>query len=131
MKSDGAIKTDIYRHIKGSDLAKSVSGKLSKTVRPKSKPLQEDIVISIVSNQGIQLQTAVLNVNIYTQDNEIDGQFEENTLRVDELCSLSWSLLESFRTDEYHAHAIEQRVYQTDSGEHIINNQVEYKLING
>lgn len=130
MRSDGAIKTDIYRHIKGSALVKSVNGKLSKTIRPKSKPLQEDIVISILSNQGVQLQTAVVNVNIYTQDNDVDGQFEENTLRVEELCNLSWTLLESFRTDEYVAHAVGQRVYQTDSGEHVINNQIEYKLIN-
>ena len=130
MKSDGSIKTDIYRHLKDSDLVKSVSGMLSKTGRPKGKPLLEDIVISILSNEGTQLQTAVINVNIYTQDNEVDGKFEENSLRVDELCSLSWSLLESFRTDEYSAHAIAQRVYATESGEHVINNQIEYKLLN-
>ncbi len=108
---------------------KSVNGKLSKTKRPHNSHA-EDVVISILANEGTQLQTAVVNVNIYIQDNDVDGQFEENTIRLDEICQKSWKLLEMFRTDEYSAHAIEQRVYETSSGEHVINNQVEYKLIN-
>lgn len=129
MRSDGAVKTDIYKYINQSGFMGNVNGKLSKTKRPHNSKA-EDVVISILANEGTQLQTAVLNVNIYIQDFDVDGQFEENTIRIDEVCDKAWNLLESFHTDEYHAHAIEQRVYATDSGEHIINNQVEYKLIN-
>lgn len=129
MRSDGAIKTDIYRYINQSGFMDIVSGKLTKTKRPHNSRV-EDVVISIFANEGTQQQTAVLNVNIYIQDFDIDGQFEENTSRVDEICEKAWKLLEKFHTDEYNAHAIEQRVYATDSGEHVINNQVEYKLLN-
>lgn len=129
MKSDGAIKTDVYRYIKQSGFMGNLSGKLSKTKRPHNSHA-EDVVISILANEGTQLQTAILNVNIYTQDLNVEGQFEENTIRNDEICEKSWKLLEKFRTNEYSAHAIGQRVYATDSGEHVINNQVEYKLIN-
>lgn len=129
MKSDGAIKTDVYRYIKQSGFMNFVNGNLSKTRRPHNSHA-EDVVISILANEGTQIQTAVLNVNIYTQDLDVEGQFEENTIRLDEICGKAWELLEKFNTDEYNAHAIEQRVYATDSGEHIINNQVEYKLIN-
>ena len=109
MKSDGAIKTDVYRYINESGFMNNVNGKLSKTMRPHNSH-KEDVVISILANEGTQ--------------------FEENTIRVDEICKLAWNLLETFRTSEYAAHAIEQRVYATSTGEHVINNQVEYKLIN-
>lgn len=129
MKSDGAIKTDVYRYINKSGFMSNVNGKLSKTKRPHNSHA-EDVVISILANEGTQLQKAIVNVNIYIQDLDVEGQFEENTIRQDEICEKSWKLLEKFRTDEYVAHAIEQRVYTTESGEHVINNQVEYKLIN-
>lgn len=129
MKSDGAIKTDVYRYINESGFMSNVNGTLSKTLRPHNSR-NEDVVISILANEGTQLQKAVLNINIYIQDLDVEGQFEENFIRQDEICEKSWKLLEKFRTDEYVAHAIEQRVYDTKSGEHVINNQVEYKLIN-
>ena len=34
MKSDIEIKDDVYKIIKGSELEKAVTGKLSKTLRP-------------------------------------------------------------------------------------------------
>lgn len=129
MKSDGSIKTDIYKHIHQSGFMSNVNGRLSKTKRPHNSH-QEDVVISILANEGTQTQTAIINVNIYIQDLHRDGQFEENTIRIDDLCVKSWKVLESFRTNEYVAHAIGQRVFATESGEHIINNQVEYKIIN-
>lgn len=129
MKSDGAIKTDVYRYINESGFMNNVNGKLSKTKRPHNSR-KEDVVISILANEGTQLQTAIINVNIYIQDQDVDGQFEEDTIRLEEICKTAWNLLETFRTSEYAAHAIEQRVYATSTGEHVINNQVEYKLIN-
>lgn len=129
MRSDGAIKTDMYRYINQSGFMDNVSGKLSKTMRPHNSKA-EDVVISILANEGTQQQTAILNVNIYIQDFDIDGQFEENTARVDEICEKAWILLENFHTEEYYAHATEQRVYATSTGEHVINNQIEYKILN-
>lgn len=129
MKSDGAIKTDVYRYIKESGFMNNVNGKLSKTMRPHNSH-KEDVVLSILANEGTQLQTAILNVNIYIQDQDVDGQFEEDTIRLEEICKMAWNLLEMFRKSGYVAHAIKQRVYATSTGEHVINNQVEYKLIN-
>lgn len=129
MKSDGAIKTDVYRYINESGFMNNVNGKLSKTKRPYNSR-KEDVVISILANEGTQLQTAIINVNIYIQDQDVDGQFEEDTIRLEEICKMAWNLLKTFRTSEYAAHAIKQRVYATSTGEHVINNQVEYKLIN-
>lgn len=129
MRSDEDIKTDVYKYIKCTPLVREVSGCLSKRLRPYNSK-KEDIVISVVANEGIQEQTAILNVNIYVQDMDVKGQNEENSIRLNELCSLSWSALRSFCTEGYFARAIGQRVYPTDTGEHIINNKIEYKLIN-
>lgn len=129
MRSDGAIKTDIYKHLKDSALMQEVTGTLRKTKRP-HKSTSEDVIISILANVGVQSQTATVNVNIYVKDNDVDGQFEEDTARVETLCKLAWKVLESFNTDTYNATAIEQRVYETDSGEHVITTQVEYKCLN-
>ena len=104
MKSDGAIKTDVYRYINESGFMSNVNGKLLKTMRPHNSH-KEDVVISILANEGTQLQTAIINVNIYIQDQDVDGQFEENTIRVDEICKLAWNLLETFRTSEIAVHA--------------------------
>lgn len=57
MKSDGAIKTDVYRYINESGFMNNVNGKLSKTMRPHNSH-KEDVVISILANEGTQLQTA-------------------------------------------------------------------------
>lgn len=129
MKTDGAIRTDIYKHLRDKSLCTAVTGVLSKTGRP-AKSEKEDVVISIVSNEGIQEQIAIVNVNVYVKDYDVDGHFEENTIRVEELCELAWNDMESFRTDDYCVHAVSQRVYATDAGEHVINNRLEYKLIN-
>lgn len=129
MRSDGAIKTDVYKYLKDSALLDEVTGKLRKNGRP-HKSTAEDVCISILANVGIQSQTATVNVNIYVQDYDVQGLYEENSERIDQLCQLAWMTLESFHTDTYNAHAISQRVYATDSGEHMINTQVEYKIIN-
>lgn len=129
MRSDGAIKTDIYKYIKDSALMCEVTGTLRKNKRP-HKSTAEDVVISILANIGVQSQTATVNVNIYVQDYDVQGIYEENNKRIDLLCQIAWMVFESFHTDCYVAHAINQRVYPTDSGEHIINTQIEYKLIN-
>lgn len=129
MRSDEAIKTDIYRYLKDSALTSEVTGVLKKTKRP-HKSRNEDIVISILSNEGVQSQEATVNVNIYVQDYDIDGEYEENTQRLDVLCQVAWTTLESFHTDDYAAFIIGQRIYATDSGEHIINNRISYKTIN-
>ena len=97
MKSDGAIKTDVYRYINESGFMSNVNGKLSKTMRPHNSH-KEDVVISILANEGTQLQTAIINVNIYIQDQDVDGQSEENTIRLEEICIMAWNLLETFRT---------------------------------
>ena len=128
MKSDIDIKDDIYSHIKGSDLTGMVTGKLSKTLRP-AKSDDEDIVISMLANVNSDIQQAFVNVNIYVADVLRDEQYEENTIRLRELCDASKNLLEVGRGSGYRFTLEEQRVLEVQGkNEHFINNKLLYKI---
>lgn len=130
IKSDIEIKDDIYRFIKGSKLEKVVNGKLSKTKRP-SESDKEDIVISVLENGTGQMQEAFVNVNIYVSDNNRNNQSEEATIRLRELCRLSYELLEVGRGEGYRFTLDKQRVLEVNGkNEHFINNKLLYKCNN-
>lgn len=130
MKTDEAIKTDVYKVIKKSDLMKEVTGVLKKTKRPHNSK-KEDIVISILANEVAQIQEATVNVNIYVADITVDSQPEEDTVRLGKLCELAANLFEVFTGDGFRARLTSQRVFEVEgTNEHIINNRIEYKFLN-
>ena len=131
MKSDIAIKTDVFKHIKGSALESEVTGVVRKTGKRPKNSKNEDIVISMLANENGQIQTASVNVNIYVAANVIDGQAEEKTTRLETLCQLAASLFEVFRGSDFRARLISQRVLEVDGAdEYVINNKIEYKQVN-
>ena len=130
MKSDIEIKDDIYQIIKGSTLEKAVTGKLKKTRRPANSN-KEDIVISILEHGSGQVQEAFVNVNIYVSDDVRDGQAEENSSRLRQLCKLATELLEVQRGEDYRFTLDKQRVMEVNGkNEHFINNKLLYKQVN-
>ena len=130
MKSDIEIKDDVYKIIKGSELEKAVTGKLSKTLRPLNSG-KEDIVISMLDNGKGQIQEAFVNVNIYIPDNRREGQAEENSVRLRQLCKLAAELLEVQRGEDYRFTLDKQRVMEVNGkNEHFINNKLLYKQVN-
>lgn len=131
MKNDIAIKTDVFKHIKGSKLAEAVTGVVRKTGKRPHGSKKEDIVISMLANVNGQVQTASVNVNIYVAANIVNGQAEEATKRLDELCQMSADLFEVFRGEDFRATLREQRVLEvSNADEYVINNRIEYKQIN-
>ena len=130
MKSDIEIKDDIYQIIKGSTLEKAVTGMFKKTRRPANSN-KEDIVISILENGSGQVQEAFVNVNIYVSDDVRDGQAEENSSRLRQLCKLATELLEVQRGEDYRFTLDKQRVMEVNGkNEHFINNKLLYKQVN-
>lgn len=130
MKTDEAIKTDIFKHIKGSELAQAITGKVSKRKRPHNST-KEDILISILANVNSQIQTATANVNIYVADITVDNQSEEDTVRLEELGNLAASLFDGFYCEDYSLNLLSQRIFEVEgTNEHVINNKVEYKFNN-
>ena len=132
MKTDEDIKTDIFKHIKGSELASAITGKVSKRRRPHNSK-KEDIIISVLANENGQIQKATVNVNIYVADIMVDNQPEEDTERLGVLCEKASNLFNVFWGSDksYRASLLSQRVFEADgTSEHIINNKIEYKTSN-
>ena len=130
MKTDIDIKDEMYKHIKGSALAKEVNGQLRKTLRPANSN-KEDIVISMLSNVNGQIQEAYINVNVYVPDVLRDNQAEENTPRLRTLCKLSHDVLKVGYGASYRFVLESQRGLEAEGrDEHLINNRIIYKQCN-
>lgn len=110
---------------------KEVSGKLSKTLRP-DKSDKEDVVISVLSeNPDRQVQEVYLNVNVYVADVKRGNQYEENTIRLRELMTLSKKAIDLARSKGYRLTLEGQKSYDVPGrNEHFINNKVLYQFCN-
>ena len=139
MKSDIEIAKFVRSKIKGSELEKVVSGKLSDRGRPNGSD-GEDIVIAIISNEGAgQIQQAYVNVNVYVKDlwNAETKAWEQDTVRVGLLCDLS-KFLFCIRGDGCIAvpYNCNQKVFPTNAvfedghTEHFINNKIYLEINN-
>lgn len=130
MKSDIDIKDDIYKIINHSPLEQAVTGALKKTKRPHNSK-SEDIVISVLSNKTAQQQEAFVNVNIYVKDDDVDGQDEECSPRLRQLCQLAFDLFLNVRGHDFRLSLDTQQVMEVEgTGEHLINNKLLYQIIN-
>ncbi len=127
MKTDIDIKDDLYLYIKGSNLAKEVTGILDKTERPEGSTL-EDIIISIDENENGGIQSALCTVNIYVKDLLRDNQYIENSIRLRDLCALAKNLFEVAHYNDARFYLTAQRVKKVDGvNEHRIENKIIYK----
>lgn len=131
MKNEMEIKDDIYHLLKDSDLIKNVTGKLSKTLRPDGSD-KEDVVISVLGeNPDVQVQELYLNVNVYVADVKRDNQYEENTIRLKELMTLSKNAFDLARGKGYRITIADQKSYEVPGkNEHFINNKILYHYCN-
>ena len=134
MKSDIDIKDDVYKVIAASELKSAVTGTICKRERKLYKvgsPYKEDICISILSNQTSQKQEAFVNVNIYVQDEDVNGQMEEKSVRLKELCQLSFKVFKYVHGTDFRLSLSKQTVVPNEStNEHIINNKLLYQTTN-
>lgn len=127
MKTDIDIKDDLYRYLSGSAIMEEVTGSLSKTLRPDTSEA-EDVVISILGNVNSDIQQAYVNVNIYVADIKRGNQYEENSIRLRQLCNASKELLGVGSGEGYRFTLEEQRVMEVQGrNEHFINNKLLYK----
>ena len=129
MLTDIEIKDIVYDYISESNLAKSVSGKITK--RKRTEAGKEDVAISILSNNNEQLQKALVNVNIYVQDIKEGSSMTENTPRLRELSRIASEVLNRHNGGEWRWELEQQREIASEStNEHVINNRLKFQYAN-
>lgn len=139
MKSDIEIAKFVRSKIVGSELKKAVNGKLSDRGRPKGSD-NEDIVIAVLSNEGAgQNQQAFVNVNVYVKDlwNDTTNSWEQDTIRIGELCEKS-KFLFSIRDGDFHAvpsQSLQKTMptgvsFEDGHTEHFISNKIYIEINN-
>lgn len=131
MKSDLEIKDIVYEVIKDSELEQTImasGGKVYKLQRPATSNKQ-DIVISVSDGLNGQIQTAVVDVDIYVPYGTTE--MAEDEARIRELTSLAANLLEDRVKDDFRF-TIEKQIYKKVDGkdEHYINNRLTLQTLN-
>ncbi|MDD3404973.1 MAG: hypothetical protein PHH23_01725 [Paludibacteraceae bacterium] len=130
MKSDTYIKDLVYQIVRNSVLPENVNGVLSKTIRP-SDSNNEDIVISILDGSNGQLQSFIVNVNVYVHDANKEKDHIEDTSRIRVLSEICINLFESIIGDDYRIELEKQRILSVpDKEEHLINNRILVTIFN-
>lgn len=130
MKSDIEIKDILYQIIKGSSLELAITGELYKNQRPTDSD-KEDIVISVLDGLVGQIQSSVINVNIYVRDVARGDDMIENEPRIRELSRLAISTLEDVSGGEYRFSIEKQQCLKVEGiQEHCINNKINLQITN-
>ncbi len=130
MVNEFDILGDVYHYLKDSELAKVVTGQVSKTGRKTDK---EDICISVLSDVPIsQLQEAFVNVNIYVADlPDGKGAYIEDTIRLKKICALALQTLKVGSGEGFRISLSTQKTFKVEgANEHFINNKILYQFCN-
>lgn len=131
IRTDIDIKDWVYSHIKYSALVSMLSGAVYKDQRPLNSEV-EDITIAVLSRDaGSQIQTAIVNVNIYIPDISRDREYIENTTRLREVSSAAAALLEYWQDGSIKSRLQQQEIFKVNGvAYHVINNRLRITFNN-
>lgn len=129
--TDIDIKDWVYNHIKSSSLVSILSGAVYKDQRPLNST-KEDIIISVLSRDaGAQVQSAIVNVNIYIPDISRDREYIENTARLRTVSTSAASLLEYWQDGTVKCQLQSQEIFKVNGiAYHAINNRLRITFNN-
>lgn len=130
MLTNVELRDVVVAALEASPLAEEVSGVIRKTSRPLGSD-KEDIVVNVTATDISQIQTAVINVNIYVPDVIRDGQAEEDTARTRVLASLAAELFEVYHESGLRIVMDSQSIMEVEGkSEHFINNRLKLSYCN-
>lgn len=130
MITDQEIKGLMRKFIVSSNALSPLSGEIITTTRPDNSG-KEDAVISVLDNHNDEIQQVTINVNVYVPDINPKGYYEEDGIRLKELCVICKELFDKKSLDLLLFKEYQQKVYANEStSEHFINNKIIYKFYN-
>ena len=130
MRTPEDIYDDIYEHIKGSELDAETTGEV--TDKREKESTKEDVTIVVYTANGVQLQYASVNVNVYVHDIQVNGQWRKDRTRCRQLARIAAEVLKKQGNNKDYRFTIDsQAVKQSPEGknEHIINTRLDYRSV--
>lgn len=132
-KTGGEIETDVFNILKSSTLKKSIGGWVYREgVRPINAKT-EDAVIVFLSGLDGQIQTGVVNVNVYIpniDNGENKGVLVKNIARCIEVEKLCMALVESISISNEYKFSLDSMIKSfkaDDIDQHFINCRLKFK----
>jgi hypothetical protein len=135
MKTTLDIVEIVWQHLNSvSSITSAISGKVHKHKRP-ANSTNEDVVINSLPFNNSQIQTGVVNVNVFCPDLQVTSNGittnMPNHTRLTTLASLIIPYLTAQWTTEYNFDIQQQNLFEdTESKQHYINIRVEFFNIN-
>ncbi len=132
MKTGGQIELDVY-----TSLQTSIKTKISGNVYLSgTRPLNastEDAVISFLTGLDTQIQTGVLNINIFVPDINIGAaQLVKNISRCNEIEAFMLALIEEWSVKSEYKFSLNQTILTLKDEEieqHFVNVKLKYKRL--
>lgn len=130
-KTGGEIEADIYAIINGSSLKTTIAGSIYKSGMRPINAKSEDAVISFLTGQDNQIQTGVVNINIYIPDIDNNtAQPVKNASRANVLEAALNALIQGLTPTEYRfkLDSTIQTFQAEGTRQHFINARLKFEL---
>lgn len=131
-KTGGEIEADVYAIVKASALKTAIAGTVYKEGTRPLGAKTEDVVVSFLTGLDDQIQTGVLNVNIYVPDlDNGDKVLVKDTSRCKALEIIANTLIQGLKAGEYRFKlaSIIQTFKADGTGQHFVNCKVKFQLV--
>lgn len=133
MKTTLDLVDIVWQRLNTSPLKTEINGGLFKHRRPAGSQ-NEDVVINALPINNLQLQSAIVNVNIHAPNLTIQvGSIQDNkqpdSERLNELTKIAVEALSEVWSDDYN-YDVQQEVLIEDEEDHYINIRLEFFNIN-
>lgn len=135
-KTGGAVEQDVFNLLKGSAIAAAISGEFYKNgTRPKLQKNdihKEDAIVSFLTGMDGEIQSGVVNLNIYIPDIVSDKLRVKDAARCLEIESLVSDTIESNTMDGNYLFELDAMIKTYEEPEieqHFVNTRIRFRHV--
>lgn len=131
MKTSGQIEQDIFNILKNSALKGIVKGSIYKKGTRPFNATTEDLVINFLTGKDYQIQTGIVNLNVYVQDinNGNSGMLIKNVVRCNQIEQALMEFTESIRLSNEYFFERDETIHtlESENNERLVNCRLKYR----
>jgi len=129
-KTGGQIELDVFTIINASPLKTAISGKIYKHGMRPINAKSEDAVVSFLTGLDDEIQTGIVNLNIYVSDIKQGASMVKNGERCRELEELTRGIIQGQTPQEYRFRlgAIIQTFAAEGTDQHFVSAKIKFQL---